>query len=223
VKKCPECGNPSYDGAQICGNCGHKFPKPKPIIPKEEKVEVETNDEDLISILKEKKLIIGIILLVTIIAICGIVISGNVNEITETASTLTTFSENGLSFNYPSDWVETNLSDLDHPSSVFFKNKENTTIQYYNISSNYASLNELTNQRISNAQFYGNYINTIQIVSIDGVNASNIILENPDGTSIRYVSILSDGTLYIYKISGDSLDAINSNDISNMLKSIKIS
>ena len=29
MKKCPECGNPSYDGAPVCGNCGYKFPKPK--------------------------------------------------------------------------------------------------------------------------------------------------------------------------------------------------
>ena len=28
-EKCPECGNPSYDGAPVCGNCGYKFPKPK--------------------------------------------------------------------------------------------------------------------------------------------------------------------------------------------------
>ena len=26
VKYCQECGNPSYDGATICGNCGAKFP-----------------------------------------------------------------------------------------------------------------------------------------------------------------------------------------------------
>lgn len=31
VKYCQECGNPSYDGATICGNCGAKFP------PKSEK------------------------------------------------------------------------------------------------------------------------------------------------------------------------------------------
>ena len=29
MKKCPECGNPSYDGAPVCGNCGYNFPKPK--------------------------------------------------------------------------------------------------------------------------------------------------------------------------------------------------
>ena len=36
MKKCPECGNPSYDGAPACGNCGYKFPKMKPSAPKKE-------------------------------------------------------------------------------------------------------------------------------------------------------------------------------------------
>ena len=34
MKKCPECGNPSYDGAPVCGNCGFEFPKPKVTISK---------------------------------------------------------------------------------------------------------------------------------------------------------------------------------------------
>ena len=36
MKKCPECGNPSYDGAPVCGNCGYKFPVRKPAAPKRE-------------------------------------------------------------------------------------------------------------------------------------------------------------------------------------------
>ncbi|WP_305515600.1 zinc ribbon domain-containing protein [Methanobrevibacter sp. V14] len=38
MKKCPECGNPSYDGAPICGNCGYNFPKPKVVAPKSEDI-----------------------------------------------------------------------------------------------------------------------------------------------------------------------------------------
>uniref|UniRef100_UPI003182C382 zinc ribbon domain-containing protein n=2 Tax=Methanobacteriaceae TaxID=2159 RepID=UPI003182C382 len=38
MKKCPECGNPSYDGAPVCGNCGYKFPKSKSIVPKGEDI-----------------------------------------------------------------------------------------------------------------------------------------------------------------------------------------
>jgi uncharacterized Zn finger protein (UPF0148 family) len=77
VKKCPECGNPSYDGAPVCGNCGYKFPKAKVVAPKSEdifqkepKEKKDSNNEDTVSIIKSKKLIIGAILLITIIAIC---------------------------------------------------------------------------------------------------------------------------------------------------------
>ena len=38
MKKCPECGNPSYDGAPVCGNCGYKFPKPKVKAPIQEDI-----------------------------------------------------------------------------------------------------------------------------------------------------------------------------------------
>ena len=38
MKKCPECGNPSYDGAPVCGNCGFKFPKPKVAAPRQESI-----------------------------------------------------------------------------------------------------------------------------------------------------------------------------------------
>ena len=38
MKKCPECGNPSYDGAPVCGNCGYNFPKPKSSVPRNEDI-----------------------------------------------------------------------------------------------------------------------------------------------------------------------------------------
>ena len=74
MKKCPECGNPSYDGAPVCGNCGYKFPKQKVAVQKEESIfekppetskKPSTSDESTINILKEKKLVIGAILLIT--------------------------------------------------------------------------------------------------------------------------------------------------------------
>ena len=38
MKKCPECGNPSYDGAPVCGNCGYKFQMKKNKAPKREDI-----------------------------------------------------------------------------------------------------------------------------------------------------------------------------------------
>lgn len=70
MKKCPECGNPSYDGAPVCGNCGYKFPKPKVAVRKREsifeqnpeqiqeekpKVKKTSNEPSTIEIIKEKK------------------------------------------------------------------------------------------------------------------------------------------------------------------------
>ena len=66
MKKCPECGNPSYDGAPVCGNCGYTFPKPKVTPPKKEdifqekpRLEKKTDDnKGILTIIKEKKLIL---------------------------------------------------------------------------------------------------------------------------------------------------------------------
>ena len=88
MKKCPECGNPSYDGAPACGNCGYKFPKMKPSAPKKEifdkapekKKKQFSDEESTIEIIKENKILIGAIILITIIVICGIVITGPNNN-----------------------------------------------------------------------------------------------------------------------------------------------
>ena len=64
MKKCPECGNPSYDGAPVCGNCGYKFPKPKVKVPVQEDIfedrpiiNKNENEESTIDIIKENKIV----------------------------------------------------------------------------------------------------------------------------------------------------------------------
>ena len=115
MKKCPECGNPSYDGAPACGNCGYKFPKMKPSAPKKEifdkapekKKKQFSDEESTIEIIKENKILIGAIILITIIVICGIVITGpNNNNQTAQSGDMVKFSEAGFSFSYPSSWNE---------------------------------------------------------------------------------------------------------------------
>ena len=121
MKKCPECGNPSYDGAPVCGNCGYKFPKAKVVAPKSEdifqkepKEKKDSNNEDTVSIIKSKKLIIGAILLITIIAICGIVLMGNNNSGSNSSSPLQSidnvaeYSAGDFAFKYSEDWQDLN-------------------------------------------------------------------------------------------------------------------
>ena len=57
---------------------------------------------------------------------------------------------------------------------------------------------------------------------MDGRNASNIILENADGDYTRYVSMFSDGELYVFKITGDSINSITSDEITSMLNTADI-
>ncbi len=258
MKKCPECGNPSYDGAPVCGNCGYKFPKPKvgakkrersifdsepifeqrpkvevpkvevpkvevPKVEKKQKVKKPSNEPSVIDIIKEKKLIIGIILLITLIVICGIVLtSSNKTGTPIQSSDLAQYNAGDFSFKYPKNWEKANLNDTEHETAIFFKNGNNTIIEHYNISSSATSLKDINQQRISNAISTGDAVELVETVTLDGRNCSNIILENSDGNYTRYVSMFTEGKLYVFKVTGDSLNSITSDSINSVINSADI-
>ena len=59
-------------------------------------------------------------------------------------------------------------------------------------------------------------------MQLDGKNASNVIIENANGTFTRYVSILSNNNLHVFKVTGKTVDDVNSNEIESVLKSAHI-
>ena len=229
MKKCPECGNPSYDGAPVCGNCGYKFPKPKVRAPMQEDIfedrpiiNKDKNEESTVQIIKDNKIVIGAILLITLIVI-GIIIATGPTAVTTVANnTSAGYSDANISFSYPSSWNQINGSDASNSGAVFFENSNGTEIEYYNTTSGFSSINELNNARISTAQGNSAYINTIQPMQLDGKNASNVIIENANGNFTRYVSILSNGTAYVFKINGNTFDDVNSSEIESVLTSVHI-
>ena len=229
MKKCPECGNPSYDGAPVCGNCGYTFPKPKTVAPKREdifqkppKLEKASDKKSTIDILKEKKILIGAILLITVLVIFGIFLTGS-NKTTVPIQTndLNTFNAGDFSFKYPKDWEEIKLTDSDHAGAKFFKTN-NTTVEFYNLTTQSSSLKEINQERISVAQESGDYVEVLETVTIDGRNSANMILENADGDYTRYVSMFSDGELYVFKITGDSFNSVTAKDINETVNTADI-
>ena len=68
----------------------------------------------------------------------------------------------------------------------------------------------------------GDAIELLETVTLDGRNGSNIILENDDGNYTRYVSMFTDGKLYVFKITGDSINSITSDSINAMINSADI-
>ena len=238
MKKCPECGNPSYDGAPVCGNCGYTFPKPKVVAPKREDIfqkepeeKKSSDDESILNILKQNKLLIGAIVLITLLVIGGIFLMGNNNSKSSTGSNpilqsngndLLEHKESDFSFKYPSTWKQVNGTDSEHEDAVFFVNEDNVTIEFYNITSSANSLKEITQQRITHAQDQGDYVELVETITLDGRNSSNMLLENADGDYTRYVSMFSDGKLYVFKMSGDSINSITSPDIESMLSTADI-
>ncbi len=236
MKKCPECGNASYDGALVCGNCGYKFSKHKVTQPKktnifqeepkEKSIKKSSNQQSTLEIIKEKKLIIGAIIIITAIIICGIVISGNYNPTlstnTNTNDNTVKVSEAGFTFSHPTSWSKINGEDSDHTNALYFNTGNNTIVEYYNVSSSYTSLKEITQERISYAQENGDYIDSVQTITLDHRNASDIVLEDSNGNYIRFVSLFSDGKLYVYKITGDSANNVNSQAVNSVLNTSHI-
>jgi len=232
VKKCPECGNPSYDGAPVCGNCGFVFPKQKVAAPKKESIfekepqkeKKPSSDESTINIIKDNKLVIGAILLITIIVIFGIVLTGSNNKGSSAiqSTDVVKFNEGGFSFKYPTNWQIVNGSDENHENAKFFENGNKTLIEYYNTTMDSSSLKDITQERISYAQNSGSYVELVETITVDGKNASNVILENADGNYTRFVSLFNDGNLYVFKIIGNSINAVTSSDINSAINSTKI-
>ena len=232
MKKCPKCGNPSYDGAPVCGNCGYKFPKPKVVAPKEELIfnkeqpQVKKEEEDtetVIGIIKKNRYLIGIIVFITLIVICAIVLSGSGNNTNSiTADGNAKYSDAGFSFSYPATWKKINQSDAERDGAIFFKNDNNTVIEFYNVTSDATSLKEIVQQRISNAQQNGSYVDTVRTITLDDRNSSEIIIETAGGDYERYITMFSKGELYVFKISGDSVNSVTSPDIESAINSADI-
>ena len=228
MKKCPECGNPSYDGAPVCGNCGYKFPKPKVKVPVQEDIfedrpiiNKNKNEESTIDIIKENKIVIGTILLITLIVIGIIIATGPSSDMTKNVNGTNKYSDANFTFSYPSAWKEINGSDELHSGAIFFEGSNNTRIEYYNSTSDLSSIYEINTQRASSAQGSNAKINTIQPIQINGQNASNVILENSNGNFTRYVSLLNNGKIYVFKIDGKTMNDVTSNEIESVLKTVK--
>ncbi|MCR5025833.1 MAG: zinc ribbon domain-containing protein [Methanobrevibacter sp.] len=230
MKKCPECGNPSYDGAPVCGNCGYKFPKPKVKAQKDEDIfqnepisDKITGEDSTIDIIKQNKFLIGAIILITLVIIGIIIATGPSTQTTSSPiDGLNKYSDSNISFSYPSNWTNSSKIDELHEGAVFFEGSNGTVIEYYNVTSEFSSINEVNNQRISTAFENGDSINTIQPLQIDGKNASNVILANYDGTYTRYISILNNGNLLVFKITGNTLNSVTSDEIESVIQSAKI-
>ena len=169
-------------------------------------------------------LILILILLITLIVICAIVLTGSNNNSTpiQNIDGGNKYSEGAFSFNYPNFWEEIDLIDESHEGAKFFKNNENTIIEYYNVSNDASSLKDITQERISYAQETGSYVELVETITLDGRNASNIILENADGNYTRFVSMFSNGELYVFKISGESINAVTADDINSAISSADI-
>ena len=229
MKKCPECGNPSYDGAPVCGNCGYKFPKPKAMIQKEENIFKESpkqvkkgNEPSTTDILKENKLAIGAIFIITLIVIGIIIATGpSGDNVTTQIDGANKYSDAGISFTYPSTWSETSGYDESHEGAVYF-NASDAAVEYYNVTSDISSIYELNNQRVSYALESGFNIDTVQTLDSNGTYTSDIILEDGNSGFTRYVTILSGDKLYVFKIDANSLNNVKSSEIESVLQSVHI-
>ena len=133
------------------------------------------------------------------------------------------YNDGIISFDYPKTWKVLNVSDEERDGGVFYKNDNNTIIEYYNVTSDATSLKQINQERISYAQESGDYVERVETITIDGRNASDMIFENANGNYTRYVTMFSDGELYVFKMSGDSVNSLTSQDMQTVLDSAHIS
>ena len=129
MKKCPECGNPSYDGAPVCGNCGYKFPKSKSIVPKgedifkkepkkEPKKEKPSDEESILEIVKEKPKNKGLTLLTV------------KNRINADPGETISFSDDGESILYDTIRTAIKNSGIGNITGIDISDPENIYLEY---------------------------------------------------------------------------------------------
>ena len=83
----------------------------------------------------------------------------------------------------------------------------------------FINIKEINQERIYAAQERGDYIETVETITVADKNASNMVFETVDGSYLRYVTMLNDGELHVFKITGNSLNAVNSPDIQSTIES----
>ena len=84
------------------------------------------------------------------------------------------------------------------------------------------SIKEITQGIITSAQGKGAFVELVETITLDGRNASNIVLEDADGDYTRYVSMFSDGMTYVFKVNGDSMNSVTSEDVNSIISSADI-
>ena len=95
-------------------------------------------------------------------------------------------------------------------------------IEFYNVTTQSNSVKEIAQDIITSAQGKGAYVELVETVTIDGRNTSNIVLEDADGDYTRYVSMFSNGTTYVLKVNGASMNSVTSESVESVIKSADI-
>ncbi|EKQ50789.1 MAG: hypothetical protein B655_2304 [Methanobacterium sp. Maddingley MBC34] len=126
TKICPNCKTENMDSAEFCQNCGTELPKFSYNVPPKEDTPSQPKSggwwgkqTTLVKIIS----VVGVccVGLIVLIVLAGIffpdattfnINTGNTPALTQT------FSESGLTFNYPSDWTNSSVKYIDSSTSI---------------------------------------------------------------------------------------------------------
>jgi amino acid transporter len=128
TKICPKCKTENLDSATFCQNCGEELPKYTYNVPSSEDVPLKSKAKSgnwwskqttPVKILS----VVGVccVGLIVLILLVGLIFPDATTFNLDTGNTpaLTqTFSQAGLSFNYPGDWTPTTVQYIDSSSSI---------------------------------------------------------------------------------------------------------
>jgi hypothetical protein len=150
----------------------------------------------------QKKLIISLVFLImAVVGISGCTDLGLGNETTNESSNLTTYAENGISFQYPSEWSEYNGTEDDeivyvgnystytvysNDSSDSISSSSGIYVDFYKYNKSKLSVSKQLSNLKSHSEFknktYGNK-------TINGINATTVTGTSVDNDNNEYKSM----------------------------------
>ncbi|MDD2643397.1 MAG: zinc ribbon domain-containing protein [Methanobacteriaceae archaeon] len=136
------------------------------------------------------------------------------------------YSSDKVSFSYPTSWSQYNSTSGDSDQGeVAFRTPDKTVIGFSCINNSDITLNDVKNSINQTAKSLDGKIISVNNITIDGVNATDISINTTGHGYSRYISVIHDDTYYNWVINNGKsdnpyLNATNTSAINKMINSI---
>jgi ribosomal protein L37E len=196
----------------------------KNVLKNEDKKEDSKSSLDFLNKVSRRNIAIFVIivaLLAIIVAAAGLTMTSNTSHVGPG-----NYSNDHVAFSYPTNWSQYNsTSGNSDQGEVAFRTPDKTVIGFSCINNSEITLDDVKNSINQTAKSLDGKIISVDNITIDGENATDIVINTTGHGYSRYISVIHDGTYYNWVINNGKsdnpyLNATNTAEINKMIESI---